>query len=112
MLEKNERSAEEIELKVLGALSGAQAEEFQRELQSLAVGAHKLITLNLAEVPSITSSCIGKMLMIRKALAGQETPQKALDGVAEEWRQIVERMGKDNVRDAYRNVVALEDNLR
>jgi anti-anti-sigma factor len=72
VLEKNERSAEEIELKVLGALSGAQAEEFQRELQSLSVGAHKLITLNLAEVPSITSSCIGKMLMIRKALAGQE----------------------------------------
>ena len=49
---------------------------------------------------------------VSKALAGQETPQKALDGVAAEWRQIVDRIGKDKVRDAYKNVVALEDNLR
>ena len=49
---------------------------------------------------------------VSKAMAGQETPQKALDGVAKEWTQIVKRIGKDRVRDAYKNVVALEDNLR
>jgi len=72
VLEQNVRSAEEIELKVTGALSGAEAEEFQRVLQSLAGGTHKVITLNLADVPSVTSSCIGKMLMVRKTLAGEE----------------------------------------
>lgn len=49
---------------------------------------------------------------VSKALAGQETPQKALDGVAEEWQQIVDRIGKDRVRAAYANVVALEDNKK
>jgi multiple sugar transport system substrate-binding protein len=49
---------------------------------------------------------------VSKALAGQETPQKALDGVAVEWQQIVDRIGKEKVQDAYKNVVALEDNLR
>jgi multiple sugar transport system substrate-binding protein len=48
---------------------------------------------------------------VSKAMAGQESPQKALDGVAKEWEQIVDRLGKDRVRDAYKNVVALEDNL-
>ncbi|MCF8128933.1 MAG: extracellular solute-binding protein [Deltaproteobacteria bacterium] len=49
---------------------------------------------------------------VSKALAGQETPQKALDGVAAEWEQIVDRIGNERVRDAYKNVVALEDNLQ
>lgn len=46
---------------------------------------------------------------VAEAMAGQRTPQAALDGVAAEWRQIVERIGVDRVRDAYANVVALED---
>jgi anti-anti-sigma factor len=69
VLEKNIRSAEEIELTVTGPLGGAEAEEFQRVLQSLSGAGHRVITLNLAAVPSITSNCIGKMLMVRKALA-------------------------------------------
>jgi len=68
VLEKNVLSPQEIELKVSGPLSGAEAEDFQRSLQALAAGTHTVITLNLAEVPSATSSCIGKMLMVRKAL--------------------------------------------
>jgi multiple sugar transport system substrate-binding protein len=43
-------------------------------------------------------------------MAGQKTPQQALDGVAKEWKQIVARIGTDKVREAYANVVALEDN--
>lgn len=69
MLDQNVRSPEEVELTVTGPLSGAEAEEFQRVLQGLAEGSQRVITLNLAAVPSITSSCIGKMLMVRKALA-------------------------------------------
>lgn len=72
MLEKTVRSPEEVELTVSGALTGTDAEDFQRALQELASGPHKVLTLNLSAVPSITSSCIGKMLMIRKALARDE----------------------------------------
>ena len=46
-----------------------------------------------------------------KALAGQVTPQEALDEVAAEWEKIIERVGRDTVRKAYAVGVALEDNL-
>jgi multiple sugar transport system substrate-binding protein len=45
-----------------------------------------------------------------KALAGQLSPQAALDEVAAEWKAILERVGADNVRDAYAIGVAMEDN--
>ncbi|WP_205801957.1 extracellular solute-binding protein [Micromonospora thermarum] len=47
---------------------------------------------------------------VAAALAGQQTPQQALDAVAKEWTEITDRVGKDRVQEAYRNVVALEDN--
>ena len=46
-----------------------------------------------------------------KALAGQLSPQEALDEVAAEWEKIVKRVGADKVREAYAVGVALEDNL-
>jgi multiple sugar transport system substrate-binding protein len=48
---------------------------------------------------------------VAEALAGQKTPQQALDDVAAEWNTIVERIGVDVVRDAYQSTIALEDNL-
>ena len=45
-----------------------------------------------------------------KALAGQLSPQEALDEVAKEWEAILDRVGKDNVRDAYAVGVKMEDN--
>lgn len=45
-----------------------------------------------------------------KALAGQLSPQKALDEVAAEWKSIIERVGVDNVRKAYAVGVKMEDN--
>ena len=45
-----------------------------------------------------------------KALAGQLSPQEALDEVAAEWKEILERVGADNVRDAYAVGVKMEDN--
>ena len=44
-----------------------------------------------------------------KALAGQLSPQEALDEVAAEWTKIVKRIGADTVREAYAVGVALED---
>jgi multiple sugar transport system substrate-binding protein len=43
-------------------------------------------------------------------MAGQKSAQEALDDVAKEWADIVERIGEDRLRDAYANVVRLEDN--
>lgn len=47
-----------------------------------------------------------------KALAGQLSPQAALDEVYDEWKRILDRVGADNVREAYAVGVALEDNLK
>lgn len=48
---------------------------------------------------------------VAEALAGQKTPQEALDGVAAEWEAIIERIGKDVISEAYQSVIQLEDNL-
>ena len=45
-----------------------------------------------------------------KALAGQLSPQAALDEAAKQWEDILNRVGKDNVRAAYSVGVAMEDN--
>jgi len=49
---------------------------------------------------------------VAEAMAGQKTPQAALDGVAAQWTQIVDKIGKDKVRAAYAKVVVLEDQGR
>ena len=63
-------------------------------------------------VPGVGQFMSSMAAGVSEAMAGQKTAQEALDGVAEEWRRIVDRIGKDRVRDAYSKVVALEDNLR
>jgi len=63
-------------------------------------------------VPGVNQFMTSLAAGVSEALAGQKTPQEALDGVAAEWRRIVDRIGKDKVRKAYATVVALEDNLR
>ncbi|MDA8890854.1 hypothetical protein N9I74_01415 [Candidatus Pelagibacter sp.] len=45
-----------------------------------------------------------------KALAGQLTPQEALDEVAKEWEAIVKRVGKSAVQEDYAVGVKMEDN--
>jgi anti-anti-sigma factor len=72
MFTRNEISAEEIQLKVAGSLDSEAAEQFQKELGDLAGGAHKIITLELTEVPAINSTCIGKILLLRKSLTEQD----------------------------------------
>jgi len=53
MFLKKEISSDEINLQVTGPLNGEPANEFQKNLEDLAVGSHKIITLNLKEVNSI-----------------------------------------------------------
>jgi multiple sugar transport system substrate-binding protein len=48
---------------------------------------------------------------VYRALTGRDTPQRALDVVAERWRKLTERIGVDKQREAYSHVVHFEDNL-
>lgn len=63
---------DEILLQISGPLNGEPANEFQKQLEELSTGAHKTITLDLSEVSSINSSCIGKILLFRKKLSEQD----------------------------------------
>ncbi len=61
-------------------------------------------------VPGVSQFMSSMATGVASALAGQMEPQAALDQVAAEWKQIVDRIGVDKVRKAYARVVALEDN--
>ena len=47
---------------------------------------------------------------VYRAITGRESPQEALDEVAQRWKQLTDRIGVDKQREAYRNVVRFEDN--
>ena len=47
---------------------------------------------------------------VYRALTGRESPQAALDTVADRWRKLTLRVGVDKQREAYRHVVRFEDN--
>ena len=72
MFSLKEISGEEVKLQVSGSLDSRAAEQFQMELKRLADGKHGTITLELSDVPSINSTCIGKILLLRKSLAEQD----------------------------------------
>lgn len=44
-------------------------------------------------------------LHVNKALAGQETPQEAMDAVAEEWDEITDKLGRDKQIDLWRKAL-------
>ncbi len=69
MFVKKELSPDEIVLEVHGALNGETADDFQKNLEELAAGKHRIITLDLKDVNAINSSCIGKILLFRKRLS-------------------------------------------
>jgi multiple sugar transport system substrate-binding protein len=48
-------------------------------------------------------------LAVSKALAGQLSPQEALDEAAAEWNRITDRMGRDKQKSLYRGSVGLSD---
>lgn len=72
MFDRKEISGQEVQLQVRGSLDSAAAEQFQMELDRLAGGDHQTITLELSEVAAINSTCIGKILLLRKSLTEQD----------------------------------------
>lgn len=60
-------------------------------------------------VPGVNEFMTSMATGVAFAMAKEKTPQQALDDVATEWTAIVDRIGVDKVREAYSNVVALED---
>ena len=72
MFEQRNVSKDEVVLAVSGSLSGDATAEFQRQIEELAAGACKTITLNLAKTATINSSALGKILLFRKKLAEQD----------------------------------------
>ena len=72
MFKSKEISEQEVRLQVTGSLDSEAAEQFQKELKLLADGNHKTIALDFSEVPSINSTCIGKILLLRKSLNEQD----------------------------------------
>jgi multiple sugar transport system substrate-binding protein len=61
-------------------------------------------------IPGVNQFMSSMATGVSEAMAGQKTAQQALDDVAKEWQQIVDRIGVDKERAAYANVVRLEDN--
>ena len=82
MFVRSEESGGGVRLRVQGALGSEAAEEFQVILQELAAADYKTITLDLTDVPSINSTCIGKILLLRKNLMDQDRTIR-IDGCSE-----------------------------
>lgn len=83
------------------------AETYVKTLSEMEESTNRVFDLRVPGVGQFMSSMANG---VSEAMAGQKSAQDALDGVAQEWKEIVERIGKDRLRDAYSNVVKLEDN--
>ena len=86
----------------------AVAESFTVMLRGMDTSTNRVFDLR---VPGVNQFYVAMMAGVAKAMAGEMTAQAALDEVAEEWTRIADRIGVDAIRDAYKNVVALEDNV-
>ncbi len=72
MFQKSELSRGEVVLSVSGSLNGETAGRFQGFLEEMAGGGQRFITLNLKDVDSINSACIGKILLLHRRLAERD----------------------------------------
>ena len=86
----------------------AVAESFTVMLRGMDTSTNRVFDLR---VPGVNQFYTAMMASVAKAMAGEMEAQAALDEVAEEWTRIAERIGVDAIREAYKNVVALEDNV-
>ncbi|MGP3925095.1 extracellular solute-binding protein [Streptomyces sp. 8N616] len=82
------------------------AKSYVQSLSGMEKSSNRVFDLR---VPGVNGYMSALANGVAAALAGQKDPQRALDGVAEEWSKITEQIGKDKVQKAYRNVVLLED---
>ncbi|MGP4000829.1 extracellular solute-binding protein [Streptomyces sp. 8N706] len=82
------------------------AKSYVQTLSGMEKSTNRLFDLR---VPGVNQYMSALANGVSAALAGQKSPQRALDDVAEEWAKTTEQIGTDKVQKAYRNVVALED---
>ncbi|MCE6957699.1 extracellular solute-binding protein [Cereibacter sphaeroides] len=82
------------------------AQSYTDTLRAVDGGKNQVFDLRVPGVGEFMSSLAAG---VARAQSGEATAQEALDGVAAEWKAIVDRIGADRVREAYANVVALED---
>jgi multiple sugar transport system substrate-binding protein len=86
---------------------GKTAESYVSTLSNMEQSQNRVFDLRVPGVSQFMSSMANG---VAEAMAGQKSAQEALDGVAKEWADITDRIGKDRLREAYSNVVKLEDN--
>ena len=53
------------------------------------------------KVPGAAEYNLALEIAVQQTLTGQLTPQAALDGVAEQWKAITDRLGADSQKEAY-----------
>ena len=82
------------------------ADSYVTTLSEMEQNSNRVYDLRVPGVGQFMSSMANG---VAEALAGQKSAQDALDGVAAEWSDIVDRIGADRLREAYANVVVLED---
>jgi len=87
--------------------SKAVATAYVKTLSDMEKNPNRVFDLRVPGVNEYMSSLANG---VADAIAGQKTPQQALDGVAKEWTDITNQVGKDKVQQAYEDVVKLEDN--
>lgn len=83
------------------------ADSYVKTLSEMEDSTNRVYDLRVPGVGQFMSSMANG---VAEAMAGQKSAQEALDGVAKEWSDIVDRIGADRLREAYANVVRLEDN--
>lgn len=71
MFSKKEVGQEEIILNISGTLDDDTTAEYEKYLDDIVTGTHRIITLNMADVNSINSTCLGKILRTRQLLLAQ-----------------------------------------
>ena len=85
------------------------AETYVQTLSGMDDSTNRVFDLRVPGVNQFMSSLANG---VAEAMAGQKSAQEALDGVAAQWKEIRDKIGADRVREAYANVVALEDRGR
>ncbi|WP_430441025.1 ABC transporter substrate-binding protein [Shinella sp.] len=85
------------------------AETYVQTLSGMDDSTNRVFDLRVPGVNQFMSSLANG---VAEAMAGQKSAQEALDGVATQWKEIRDKIGTDRLREAYANVVVLEDRGR
>jgi anti-anti-sigma factor len=76
-------SSDEVVLVISGPLSGDSVSELQLKMEKLCAGEFRTISLDLSDVPNISSAALGKIILFRKVLREQGKELK-IDGCSKE----------------------------